>query len=261
MNIAVTGATGRMGKSVIEEILQRSDSTTVSFATSQKTKNELPNHLSSVEFPICTPSDFSSQLQESNPDVVIDLTVPEASLFFAENAAKLSIPIVIGTTGFTEEQLNKLHTLSDEIPILFEANFSRGIAALHLAINSISGILSNYDVELTETHHNKKIDAPSGTLISLLDTIGKSRSNLDPTYGRSGINERKPNEVGIHSIRAGNIRGSHEVLFAGNDEMITLKHQAESRGVYSSSAIDSAIWLSNQPPGWYGFKDVLGVPT
>ncbi|HIJ13070.1 MAG TPA: 4-hydroxy-tetrahydrodipicolinate reductase [Halobacteriales archaeon] len=261
MNIAVTGATGRMGKSVIEEILQRSDSTTVSFATSQKTQKELPNHLSSVEFPICNPLDFSSQLQESNPDVIIDLTVPEASLFFAENAAKFSIPLVTGTTGFTDEQLNVLHDLSNEIPILFEANFSRGIASLHLAIDAISDVLFNYDVELTETHHNKKIDAPSGTLLSILDTIKKFRPNLEAIYGRSGIHERQPNEVGVHSVRAGNIRGSHEVLFSGNDEMITLTHQAESRGVYSSGAIDSAIWLSNQPPGWYDFKDVLGVST
>ena len=261
MNIAVTGATGRMGKSVIEEILQRKDSTSVSFATSQKNQNELSDHSLPTGFPICNPIDFPSQLQKSNPNVIIDLTVPEASLFFAENAAKFSIPIVIGTTGFTEEQLNELHALSSEIPILFEANFSRGIAALHLAIDSISEILSNYDVELTETHHNKKVDAPSGTLLSILDSIRKFRPNLESTYGRSGIQERKPNEVGIHSIRAGNIRGSHQVLFAGNNEMITLIHQAESRGVYSSGAVDSAIWLSNQSPGWYGFKDVLGVST
>tara|TARA_A100001037_G_scaffold286261_1_gene294502 strand:- start:34652 stop:35437 length:786 start_codon:yes stop_codon:yes gene_type:complete len=259
MNIVVTGATGRMGKSVIEEILQREDSTTISFATSQKNKDELSKHSLPVGFPIVNPIDFPSQLQELEPDVIIDLTVPEASLFFTRHAAELSIPIVIGTTGFTDEQLTELRDLSNKIPILFEANFSRGIASIHLAIDAISGILSNYDVELTETHHNKKLDAPSGTLLSILDTIKKSRPELESKHGRSGIQERKSTEVGIHSVRAGNIRGSHEVLFAGNDEMITLTHQAESRGVYSSGAIDSAIWLTTQSPGWYGFKDVLGV--
>lgn len=258
MNIVVTGTTGRMGMATIAEIIRR-DSVSIAFTTSQKTSFELSNYSILPGVDVCNNVNFMDRLSESNADVLIDFTTPESSLFFAESAAQLSIPIVIGTTGFTEEQFSQLNKLSTSIPILFSANFSRGISSILLAIDAISGILSKYDIEITETHHNMKIDSPSGTALSIFNRLDQKIQNLHPIYGRHGRHERELKEVGIHSRRAGNSHGEHEIIFSGNDESIILTHRAENRGVYASGAVDSAIWISERSPGWYGFEDVLEV--
>jgi 4-hydroxy-tetrahydrodipicolinate reductase len=153
--------------------------------------------------------------------------------------------------------------------VLHATNFSRGVEALGAAVEGVVGALPGYDVELTETHHNRKRDAPSGTAGTLLDRIETARENGDGnadasngeagrrTYGREGIQPREAGEIGVHVRRAGDVRGEHEVLLAGNDEVLSFTHRAESRRVFAAGALDAAVWLAGREPGIYDFAEVL----
>ena len=136
---------------------------------------------------------------------------------------------------------------------------SRGVQALLRAVESAVSDLPGYDVEVTETHHNRKRDAPSGTANTILETIEGVRGGdeSDRVYGRVGEAPRDEGEIGVHVRRAGDVRGEHEVLLAGNDEVVKLRHRAESRRVWAEGALDAAVWLAGKPPGWYDFADVL----
>ena len=142
--------------------------------------------------------------------------------------------------------------------MLKAANFARGVQALLQAVEAGVEALPEYDIELTETHHAGKRDAPSGTANTVLDAIEAARGGaLDRTHGREGEHRRAESEVGVHVRRAGTVRGEHELLLAGNDEVLTLSHRAESRRVFAAGAVDAAEWLAGREPGWYDFGDVL----
>jgi 4-hydroxy-tetrahydrodipicolinate reductase len=142
--------------------------------------------------------------------------------------------------------------------VLKASNFARGVQALLQAVEAGVEALPEYDVELIETHHAGKRDAPSGTAKTLLAAVDEAREEeLDRTHGREGEHRRTDSEVGVHVRRAGTVRGEHEVLLAGNDEMLTLSHRAESRRVFAAGAVDAAEWLAGREPGWYDFGDVL----
>ncbi len=165
---------------------------------------------------------------------------------------------MIGTTGFSEAQLNDLRKAADQVPLLRATNFARGVAALRRAVQEAVAALPDYDIEVTETHHNGKRDAPSGTATTLLSTIESERESLESrTHGREGIQPREDSEVGVHARRAGQITGEHEVLLAGNREVLELTHRAGSRGVFAEGALDAASWLIDQSPGFYEFDDVI----
>jgi 4-hydroxy-tetrahydrodipicolinate reductase len=184
--------------------------------------------------------------------------VPEATVEHAAVAAETAVPLVVGTTGFDDDGLAALADAAREIPVLRASNFAKGVHALRDIVQAGVEALPEYDIELTETHHNGKRDAPSGTALTLLDDIDDARgTTLDRTHGREGEHERAPAEVGVHVRRAGNVRGEHEVLLAGNDEVVTLTHRAESRRVFAAGAVDAAEALAGRPAGEYDFPDVL----
>lgn len=250
MNVGVTGATGRMGQTVLDVLDDRDDE--VAFAVSRSGPTA-----GSKGQPIEAASRFPDLVGDREVDVVVDFTAPEASVDYASAAANAGVPIVVGTTGFSDEQATALETTGEEIPVLVGANFARGVQALLAAVEEAVATLPEYDVELTETHHDGKRDAPSGTANVILDGIDAARGQESPrVHGRVGEAERADGEIGVHARRAGDVTGEHEVLLAGNRETLTLTHRAGSRAVFAEGALDAAAWLPDQEPGTYRFTDV-----
>ncbi len=252
MNIAVTGATGTMGRTVIETANDRPD-VTVAFGIDAAAAD---GPVDGVR--VYDPSEFPALLDEQRPNVIVDFSAPPGTRSFVEAAAEAGIAVVIGTTGFDEDGLTDLRAASDSVPVLKASNFARGVWALLRAVEDAVEALPGYDIEVMETHHNRKVDAPSGTANTILDRIDDVRGEAEKVYGREGNQPRDGDEIGVFARRAGNIRGEHEVLLAGNDEVVTLTHRAESRRVFAEGALDAAVWLAGKHPGWYGFDDVLG---
>ncbi|MFW5964191.1 MAG: 4-hydroxy-tetrahydrodipicolinate reductase [Natronomonas sp.] len=246
MNLLVIGATGRTGSEIVAEASGRGHDVT-GVATSSDSVEDVR---------VYPEEDLPELLEEA--DVAIDFTVPAASRDHAALAAEAGVPYVVGTTGFDEEGVEALRTASESTPVLKASNFARGVQALLRVVEAGVEALPGYDVELTETHHNGKRDAPSGTAKTLLDVVDSAREDaLDRVHGREGEHERDDGEVGVHVRRAGNVRGEHEVLLADNDEVLTLTHRAESRRVFAAGAVDAAEWVLGREAGWYDFEDVL----
>ena len=254
VRVAVTGAGGRMGREVIDAAGDREDVSVVVAV------NRTPVDGGTVAgVPVRDADDLPALLAESDADVLVDFTGPESSADYVEACADQGVPAVVGTTGFDSTGTARLDDASESIPLLKASNFARGVAALREAVREAVAAVPDYDVELTETHHNGKRDAPSGTAKSLLDDVESVREDLDErTHGREGDQPRRQSEVGVHARRAGDITGEHEVLLAGNHEALTLTHRAESRGVFAAGALDAAIWLVGRDAGRYDFFDVIG---
>ncbi|MCL9699256.1 4-hydroxy-tetrahydrodipicolinate reductase [Staphylococcus aureus] len=188
-------------------------------------------------------------------DVAIDFSNP--NLLFPLLDEAFHLPLVVATTGEKEKLLNKLDELSKNMPVFFSANMSYGVHALTKILAAAVPLLDDFDIELTETHHNKKVDAPSGTLEKLYDVIVSLKENVTPVYDRHELNEkRQPQDIGIHSIRGGTIVGEHEVLFAGTDETIQITHRAQSKDIFANGAIQAAERLVNKPNGFYTFDNL-----
>lgn len=251
MNVAVTGATGRMGRAVLELAAERDD-VTVAFGVGRD-----PDEGRVAGARIYGARELADLLEEQRPNVLVDFTTPAASVGIVEAAADAAVPAVVGTTGFDDDQAAALTAAAETVPVLVASNFARGVQALRDAVDAAVVGLAGYDVELTETHHNAKRDAPSGTALTLLDDIDVARGEAPRVHGREGDQPREPGEIGVHARRAGGIRGEHEVLVAGNDEVLTLTHRAESRRVFAAGALDAAVWLAGQRPGRYDFVDAL----
>ncbi|EMA69756.1 dihydrodipicolinate reductase [Halorubrum aidingense JCM 13560] len=251
VSIAVTGAGGRMGREVISAAADR-DAVAVAVAVNRTEVDPVAG----VEV---DPADrLGELLAADSPDVLVDFTGPESAVAYAEACAAAGVPMVTGTTGFDADQLTRLRAASESVPVLKASNFARGVAALRRAVREAVAALPGYDVELTETHHNAKRDAPSGTAKSILDDVESVREDLDErVHGREGDAPRDPGEIGVHARRAGDVTGEHEVLVAGNRETLELTHRAGDRGVFAEGALDAADWLAGRDPGWYAFGDVL----
>ncbi len=196
--------------------------------------------------------------------VIIDFTSKSASLIHIEEAALYNVPMVIGSTGFSESELKAVENYGKHIPVVLSGNMSLGINVLLNIVHDASKYLgANYDCEIIEMHHKKKKDAPSGTAKMLAGAVAKQR-NIDlaekAVYGRCGdVGEREKDEIGIFSVRAGDIIGEHKVIFAGNEEVIEISHKAISRNNFARGAIKAAAWLSGKNKGFYDMRDVLGL--
>jgi len=256
VQIAVTGATGRMGQTVLETAAQRAD-IEVAVAVSRSPVERVAG------VPVDDARSLDGLLDAEPVDVLVDFTGPSSALEYAASASSADVGVVTGTTGFDDTDRAQLRETAAQTPVLWATNFSRGVAALRRAVTAAVAAVPGYDVELTETHHNGKRDAPSGTATTLLEDIEAARPDLDErVHGRSGHAPRESGEIGVHARRAGNVTGEHEVLVAGNDEALSLSHSAGNRAVFAAGALDAAAWLAGQPAGWYAFDDVLdgGAP-
>ena len=193
-------------------------------------------------------------------DVLLDFTRPEGTLAHLKHAKAL----VIGTTGFTEEDKGQIAEAAQRIPIVMAANFAVGVNAIYKLAETAARILGDdYDVEIVEAHHRNKVDAPSGTALHLGQVVAQALGRdlaKTASYGRKGdIGERKPKEIGFHAIRGGDIIGEHTVIFAGIGERVEVTVRSQSRATYAAGALRAVKWLKDRKPGLYGMADVLGL--
>ena len=200
---------------------------------------------------------------DDDVDVVIDFSNAAAADAVMEYCAKRQIPLVFCTTGLSEEQLQKLEDTAKQTAVLKSANMSLGINLLLKLLKDAAKVLApaGYDIEIVEKHHNQKLDAPSGTALALADSINEAMDgSYVYTYDRSQVRrKREKKEIGISAVRGGTIVGEHEVLFAGLDEVIELKHTAYSRSVFGKGAVEAAKFLAGKESGMYDMSDVVGL--
>ncbi len=259
MKIAINGANGRMGRliaSIVKDdenmrlvgVMENPESDLIGKSFDDKLK-------------------FVGSLKDigDKPDVVIDFTIPCATLFLLKDAVDEGIAIVTGTTGFSQEEIEILNKASERIPVLFSPNMSLGVNLLFKLVGEAAKVLKDkdYDVEIFEIHHRFKKDAPSGTAVRLAEIVADSmEKSLDKTavFGREGfVGERKKNEIGIFAARMGDVVGEHTVYFATLGERLELTHHATSRETFARGAIVAAKWICGKPSGFYSMFDVLGI--
>lgn len=194
-------------------------------------------------------------------DVMIDFSTAKAVEKVLKYAVQRKLPLVLCTTGLSEEQLEQVGNAAKHIPILRSANMSLGINTVMRLLNVAAGLLADagFDIEIVEKHHNQKIDAPSGTALALADVINETLNNeYQYTFDRSKERtKRVKKEIGIHAVRGGTIVGEHEVIFAGTDEVIEIRHTAYSKAIFGKGAIEAARFLAGTRPGLYDMKDVV----
>lgn len=248
INIILTGCNGAMGKNLVE-LIEANPDLNVS-AGVDRTFND------AYKFKQYT--DFNSD--DITGDVIIDFshyTLVPAMLDFIE---KTKIPAVICTTGLSQETEERIQELSKSVALFQSGNMSLGInLIISLAQRAAEILGDDFDIEIIEKHHNKKIDSPSGTALMIANGINDSLDNrLQYVYGREGNDtKRKKNDIGIHAVRGGTIVGEHEVIFAGQDEVVSIQHSAGSKKVFAQGAISAAKFLVGKGPGMYDMKDII----
>ena len=246
--IVISGACGKMGRVIADIISNRDDCKTIAGIDINPVKYS--------DFTVYTsPADLPEV-----PDVIVDFTHPSALDGLLSYALTNGVSLVLATTGYTPEQTEKIRSAAEKIPIFFTANMSIGINLLRELAKKAAAVLGDqFDVEIVERHHNRKLDAPSGTALMLADSINEARAGkYNYIYDRHSVRrKRDPSEIGIHSVRGGTIVGEHEIIFAGRDEVITLSHSAASKEVFAVGAVNAAIFVSNRPAGLYGMADMI----
>lgn len=190
---------------------------------------------------------------KNEADVIVDFSHPDNLAWITEN---FDLPLVEGTTGYGADHRALLEQYSHGVPVFFASNYSVGIALLHRLVKLAGAALPDFDVEIIEKHHNKKADAPSGTALSLLETVDPDGSQAH-VFGREGRQPRAVREIGVHAVRGGTLPGEHEVLFLGSDEEVSLTHRAYSRQIFADGALRAAEFVVSQTPGLYDMEDLI----
>lgn len=248
--IILRGCNGRMGQAITQ--LLDSDDKAQIVAGIDITGEKKNNYPVFSKFKDC----------DIEADVIIDFSSPNNTEEEFQYAKDNNLPIVLCTTGFSEDQNKIIKELSNDIAILQSANMSIGVNTLIKLLKSVSKALaeSGFDIEIVEKHHNQKLDAPSGTALALANAINETLNNeYNFVYDRSQVRQKRDEkEIGISAVRGGSIVGDHEVIYAGVDEVIELKHTAYSRNVFAKGAISAGIFLANKKPGLYNMEDLLG---
>ena len=265
INVIVAGAAGRMGSRLVTLI---KDSTTLTLAGAIEEKGHPAVGGDAGETAGCGRAgilitDNLAALLDKG-EVIIEFSSPEATLHHLRAAAKYQRAMVIGTTGFTVPQLEEVKSLACQVPCVLSPNMSVGINLIYKVIGEMAKTLGeDYDIEVIEAHHRLKKDAPSGTALKIAEVLAKAVSrDLDQVgvYARKGlIGERKKGEIGIQTVRAGDIVGDHTILFGGMGERIEVTHRASSRDTFAGGALRAARWVVQQQPGLYDMLDVLSL--
>ena len=243
--LMISGCLGRMGRLIAQEAAAAGFETVCGID---------PGAGGEAGFPVY-PS-FSGELPAA--DVLIDFSAPQTLPGLLAFATARGLPCVLGTTGYAETDLAAIARAAASIPVFRSANLSRGVYVLRLLAAQAARMLPGFDIEIVEKHHNQKQDSPSGTALLLLDAVRAPQSR--PVFGREGNKaKRAPEEIGVHAVRGGTVAGEHEVGFYGSNEILTLTHQAQGRGVFAAGALGAAAWLMGKAPGLYGMDDWLGT--
>lgn len=260
IRLALAGATGRMGRCVLD-LVSRDESWKIAAALARP---DDPHRGATLRL---GSADINIVDRLDSPcDVLIDFTVASGTMQWLEVCERRSMPMVIGATGHDDNQLARIGEAAHMIPIVKAANFSVGVSAiLGLVSRLVKELGDDYDIELVETHHRQKVDAPSGTALAMLDEVlratGKDR-NRDVVFGRSGqTGERPKGQIGMHSVRMGQIIGKHQLHFSGPAETLSIEHTVHSRETFAAGALRAADWIVSQPPGLYTMRDVMGHET
>jgi 4-hydroxy-tetrahydrodipicolinate reductase len=264
LKIVIVGASGKMGQTLIQQISTDSD-LTLTGAIDQPSCNSLgmdSGALVGIKTGVMIDEDFESTIKKG--DYLIDFTRPEASMRYLEVCNKNNVKYILGTTGFSDEEKRKISRAAENISICFAPNMSVGVNLLVSLVEEATNVLhKDFDIEIIESHHSEKIDAPSGTAIRLGEVIAKAANlNLkeNGVFHREGnTNKRHKDEIGFSTIRGGDIVGDHTVLFAGDGERIELTHKAGSRSTFAIGAIKAAKFLKNQSAGLFDMMDVLNL--
>jgi 4-hydroxy-tetrahydrodipicolinate reductase len=258
MKIVVCGAAGRMGKAILSVIDQEEDFL-LGAVIDKVSVNADPRQLEGVTI---TNAMVSAIV---NGEVVIDFSSPSGTLAILQEAVSQKKPMVIGTTGFTQEEKEVITAASKKIPIVLSPNMSVGVNVIFKLLADVASVLGGdgYDVEIVEMHHRQKKDAPSGTALRMGEVIASARGTTLPEVGRFSrhgiIGERPNGEIGIQSLRGGDVVGEHTVYFVGDGERIEIAHRAHSRKHFARGALIAAQWVVKQKPGLYDMMDVLNL--
>ncbi|SEK95453.1 4-hydroxy-tetrahydrodipicolinate reductase [Ruminococcus albus] len=247
-NIAICGACGHMGRVIADVISGRDDCKVI--AGIDKVTAQY------ADFPIvANVADMAEK-----PDVIIDFSHPSTLDDLLSYCLSNGTALVVATTGYDEEQTAKIKKAAEQIPLFFTFNMSLGVNLLADLARRATKILGDqFDIEIIEKHHNQKLDAPSGTAIMLANAINEELDNrCSYTYDRHSVRaKRGKNEIGMHSVRGGTIVGEHEIIFAGRDEVVSLKHEAHSKSVFAVGSVNAAVFLKGKAAGLYAMDDLL----
>lgn len=249
LEVMVNGCNGKMGQ-IVCDLVEQNENLVLKCGFDKEVTGEFA-------FPVFNKIEDITE----KPDVIIDFSVPFATLNILDYAAKNKVPIVIATTGFSEDEEKIISEYSKQIPIFKSANMSYDIMIMKKILQLLAPLLKDTDIEITETHHNRKIDSPSGTAQMLADSINESLGNiLHCEYNRHDKREKRDkNEIGMNSIRGGNIVGEHTIQFFGEFETFELKHTSYSRNVFAEGSLKAAKFLINMPNGLYNMEDMFSI--
>ena len=192
-------------------------------------------------------------------DCIVDFSHHSCTDALLAFAMKNKLPLVLATTGQTEEEKQAIYAASKEIPLFFAANFSLGVALLIELAKKTAAVMPEAEIEIIEKHHDRKVDAPSGTALAIAEGIREVKTDAFVHNGRAGMGRRDPKEIGIHAVRMGNIVGEHEVLIGTPAQTITLKHEAHSRALFAEGALTAAAFLMGKPAGLYNMQSLLAL--
>ena len=245
VRILLNGCNGKMGRVITSCVEERDDCEIVA---GFDIKPEIPVFTSYNDF-------------KGEADVIIDFSHPSSLEGLLSFALLRHLPVVVATTGLSDEQIKLVHATAQKIPVFFSANMSLGVNLMAELIKKAAAVLGqNFDVEIVEAHHNQKIDAPSGTALMLADAVNTvfEEEKVYQYDRHSQRKKRDKNEIGIHAIRGGTIVGEHEVIFAGRDEILTVSHSARSKEIFAVGAVRAALFLLGKPAGLYNMASVVG---
>jgi len=253
MRYGILGATGRVGQILVDIIKNSDDSIGAVMFEGEQT----------INFDKDTVITNDAKVLLENSDIVIDFSAPKATEMLLEEAINVPKPLVIATTGLNDHQKNLMIEASKKTPILYATNMSLGVAILNKLVSLVSEKLRDFDIEIVEQHHRYKVDAPSGTALTLAESCAKAR-DLDLkeviVTGRSGhVGPREKDEIGVFALRGGDVVGRHTVGFYNEGEFLELNHTATSRETFARGAIKVSKWLINQKPGLYSINDALNI--
>lgn len=246
MRILVSGLYGHMGREVAALLLKGTEGGELTAGVSLD-----------IDGTFAVPCSESFADAVSDVDCIIDFSHHSCTGDLLDFAIQHQLPVVLATTGQTEDELQMIRDASRKVPVFFAANYSLGVALLIDLARKTAQVMSGAEIEIVEMHHNRKLDAPSGTALAIAHAIQEVRPGSNLVCGRSGYGKRQPDDIGIHAVRMGNIVGMHEVIVGTDNQSITLKHEAYSRALFAEGALKAAAFLIGKPAGLYDMKSLL----
>lgn len=245
MKIIVNGAGGKMGR-VLCDMINADPKKQLAASVSLEFDSEPENNVYKTIDEFC-----------GEADCIIDFSHHTAAVSLCAYAVKNNIPVVIATTGHTDDELAVIKTTAKQVPVFLSANMSLGVSLVCSLASQAAKAFPDADIEIVEKHHNQKLDVPSGTALLIANAIKDEKPDGEFLIGRHENGKRSKNEIGIHSLRIGSEVGTHEVIFATGSQVITIKHEAKSRSLFAEGALTAADFLCGKQPGLYNMKDIL----